>query len=123
METAQSLLYQAPMGVAFLRPNGTVDLWNPLMTQILGWSEQEVLGRSSPVVFQAGENLSLTRKDGTPVPVHVSVVKDQGTTVVMVVDFSAQKERVRFRELLEAAPDAIIEVDRQGRIVLMNRVT
>jgi PAS domain S-box-containing protein len=29
----------------------------------------------------------------------------------------------RFRELLEAAPDAIIEVDRDGRIALLNRVT
>ncbi len=29
----------------------------------------------------------------------------------------------RFRELLEAAPDAIIEVDKQGRIVLLNAVT
>jgi PAS domain S-box-containing protein len=30
---------------------------------------------------------------------------------------------LRFRELLEAAPDAIIEVDRQGRIALLNRAT
>jgi PAS domain S-box-containing protein len=29
----------------------------------------------------------------------------------------------RFRELLEAAPDSIIEVDREGRIVILNRVT
>jgi PAS domain S-box-containing protein len=29
----------------------------------------------------------------------------------------------RFRELLEAAPDAIIEVDRQGRILLLNLAT
>ena len=34
----------------------------------------------------------------------------------------AHSER-RFRELLEAAPDAIIEVDREGRIILLNRVT
>jgi len=29
----------------------------------------------------------------------------------------------RFRELLEAAPDAIIQVDAEGRILLLNRVT
>jgi len=29
----------------------------------------------------------------------------------------------RFRQLLEAAPDAILQVDEEGRIILMNRVT
>jgi PAS domain S-box-containing protein len=32
-------------------------------------------------------------------------------------------DSLRFRELFEAAPDAIIEVDGDGRIVLLNRVT
>jgi PAS domain S-box-containing protein len=36
-------------------------------------------------------------------------------------DTSAQPDR--FRELLEAAPDAIIEVDAEGRIALLNAVT
>jgi PAS domain S-box-containing protein len=36
---------------------------------------------------------------------------------------SRERENMRFRELLEAAPDAIIEVDQEGRIVLLNKVT
>jgi PAS domain S-box-containing protein len=36
---------------------------------------------------------------------------------------SAAKSERRFRELLEAAPDAIIEIDSDGHIVLLNRVT
>lgn len=38
-------------------------------------------------------------------------------------DRSHVREHMRFRELLEAAPDAIIEVDSNGRIVLLNKVT
>lgn len=36
---------------------------------------------------------------------------------------SRESENMRFRTLLEAAPDAIIEVDQEGRIILLNKVT
>ena len=40
----------------------------------------------------------------------------------MTFDPNRARDESRFRELLEAAPDAIIEVDQSGAIVLANRV-
>jgi PAS domain S-box-containing protein len=91
-----------------------------------GWSLQEVPRR---------------RRDGSPFTMSISnsVLRDQGGRVRGVVsillDLSAREQLLahneaarvemaaarRYRDLLEAAPDAILEVDRQGRIVLANQ--
>ena len=91
----------------------------------------------------------LRKKDGTEVSVrlHSGPWRDEyggtGTVAVMenltairaleekLLQAAAQEQEAekkiqserRFRELLEAAPDAIIEVDQEGRIFVLNQVT
>ncbi len=95
--------------------------------------------------------LRLNRKDGTLIDVEFftapwqdSAGGTQGTLAIVtevsreladvkqeLLKVTAQEKKTRseiqterrFRELLEAAPDAIIEVDRAGRILLLNLVT
>ena len=98
----------------------------------------------------AGEELRSHRKDGSAVHVEIrrTVWRDsqsspRGTLLIVadttnrhtlereLIQLTEQESEARkralaegrFRELLEAAPDAIIEVDKDGQIVLLNRVT
>lgn len=104
-----------------------------------------------PVTGGAAEvELERRRKDGCPVTLQCRTIpwRDSSGAVVgsliILTDATARKaaeitiqdfaeherisriregEHLRFRELLDAAPDAIIEVDRDGRIVLLNKAT
>jgi len=148
-EFLRALLDASPVGVFALDDAGRVRLWSSGAQRILGWAEENVIGNALPfqperqIPADQHAELSLLRSDGATVDVEMRTVAWQGGILGIVTDISRQrlaqqeirdlreKEQAarlqaeadhRFRELLEAAPDAIIEVDHEGRIVLMNGV-
>lgn len=139
------MLDASPFGVIALDPAGLVRLWSRGAQAILGWGEADVIGRVPPaeiklLFLSSVAEERLIRNDGTPVDVKASTAPWQEGTVTVVTDNSAERRiqdlmereqqalalvraESRFRELLDAAPDAIIEVDQDGRILMLNAAT
>ncbi len=135
-EFLRALLDASPFGVIALDSTAVVRLWNHRAEQILGWSEQETIGRALPGDLallrtpNSDSVLLLHRNQGTPIEVEAWTSPWEGGTLIVVADNSRYREALaqvsaarRYRELLEAAPDAIIEVDAEGRILTLNAVT
>src|SRR4051794_1265195 len=143
------LLEAAPDAMVVINDGGTIVLVNAQTERVFGYAREELLGNSvemlvpealremhrkhrqhyvgEPHVRTMGSGLDLfaRRKDGTEFPVEISLAPlaaDDGLLISAAVrDVSNKRREERlFRGLLEAAPDAMVIVDHQGCIVLVN---
>jgi len=148
----RDLLESVPDAVVMVNVTGRIVASNGQARSLFGYADGELRGQSVekllPERFRrahvghraaffelphtramgTGFELFGLRRDGTEFPVEVSLSPlrtEEGTLVMSAIrDITARKKADRkFRDLLEAAPDAIVIVDREGRIVLVNTQT
>jgi len=147
-----NLLDSIPDGILIVNSTGRIVLVNTQAEKLFGYQSGELGGKPVEILLPprkrhlyageradyfthphtqrlgVGRELYGFRKDGTEFPVEVSLspieTDDAMFSMSSVRDVSERKKaEQKFRGLLEAAPDAIVIVNRNGEIVLVNSQT
>lgn len=145
----RDLLESTPDAIVMVNVTGRIVLVNSQAERVFGYPRGQLLGQAVEVLLPqryrnahlghrsgffvqprtrtmgAGLELYGVRSDGSEFPVEISLSPletEEGTMVMSAIrDITARKKAdQKFRDLLESAPDAMVIVNRDGHIVLVN---
>jgi PAS domain S-box-containing protein len=148
----RGLLEAAPDGMVIVDHQGTIVMVNAQMERLFGHNREDVIGRhvemlvptrfkdvhpfhrgqyvKNPRIRPMGADLELyaLRKDGVEFPVEISLSpmeSEEDNLIIAAIRDITERKRAeeKFRGLLESAPDAMLVVDQQGVIQLVNSQT
>jgi PAS domain S-box-containing protein len=148
----RGLLEAAPDAMVIVDQEGLVVMVNAQTEKVFGYERDDLLGQhvellvptrfrdvhpfhrkqygknSHPRPMGADLELYALRKDETEFPVEISLspmeTEDDNLIIAAIRDITERKRaEARFRGLLESAPDAVVVVDQQGVIQLVNSQT
>lgn len=144
-----ALLDAAPDAIIAVTADGTITMVNAQTERLFGYPRAELLGRNVEILVPdavradhpehrrrylgdrrprpmgAGSQLAARRRDGSEFPADISLSSintEDGLVIVAAVRDVTDRIRAeeKFRGVLEAAPDAIVGITRDGVITLIN---
>ncbi|WP_137747832.1 PAS domain S-box protein [Acidovorax sp. NB1] len=145
----RDLLESTPDAIVMVNVTGRIVLVNSQAERVFGYARTELLGQAVEMLLPhryrgahlghrsgffgqprtrtmgAGLELHGLHKDRGEFPVEISlspIDTEEGTMVMSAIRDITDRKRAdqKFKDLLEAAPDAMVIVNREGRIVLVN---
>jgi PAS domain S-box-containing protein len=148
-QDSSGLLEAAPDAIVAVGVDGRITLINAAAERLFGYRRAELVGQPVEILVPdgvrgahpdlrtgylsdprprpmgAGTELAARRKDGVEFPAEISlsaIETERGLLVTAAIrDVTDRKKaEAKFRGLLEAAPDAIVGVQEDGRIALVN---
>jgi len=137
-EKFKKFLELAPYAFVIANKDWRIVLVNAQTEKIFGYPRKELIGYSVEKLFpvklhensttSSGFDINVLRKDGTEIPVEIRLspfeIEDGNMVVAAIRDLTDRKRaEEKFRGLLESAPDAMVIVNKEGSIVLVNSQT